>query len=91
MSVHQIHKSHMEKMDALARKYIKKWMGIQTKGVTDASIFHPYMLGTKMPSQVYLEAHAGNYAMVRVKGDPIVNHALDSRLERESEWTNIQL
>jgi hypothetical protein len=87
MSVHQMHKTHMDKIDALARKYIKSWMGIQSHGVTDASIFHPYMLGVKMPSQVYLEAHAGNYAMVRLKGDPIVNHAVDSRLERESEWT----
>jgi hypothetical protein len=77
----------MDKIDALARKYIKTWLGIQSRGVTDASIFHPYMLGVKMPSQVYLEAHAGNYAMVRLKGDPVVNHAIDSRLERESEWT----
>ena len=45
------------------------------------------MLGTQAPSQLYIEAHAGNYAMMRTKGDPLVNHALDSRLERESEWT----
>ena len=44
------------------------------------------MLGIKNPSQLYKEAHAGSYAMIRLKGDKTVNHALDSRLERESTW-----
>ena len=85
-SVHQIHKTHEEKLDALARLYLKKWLGIQKHGVTDTAIFHPYMLGLKAPSHLYKEAHAGNHAIVRTKGDPIVNHALDSRLEREEAW-----
>ena len=45
------------------------------------------MLGIKNPSQIYKEAHTGTYAMMRLKGDNTVNHALNSRLERESSWT----
>ena len=45
------------------------------------------MLSIKMPSQLYKEAHAGNYALIRSKGDRLVNHAIDSRLERESTWS----
>ena len=45
------------------------------------------MLNIKAPSRVYNEAHAGTYAIVRAKGDKLVNHALDSRLERESSWS----
>ena len=86
-SVHNIHKTHLENLDNQARKFIKKWLGIQRNGVSDASVFHPYMLGVKMPSQLYIEAHAGTYAAIRLKGDELVNHAVDSRLERESEWT----
>ena len=86
LSVHQLHKTQMEKLDDTSRKYIKKWLGIQKHGVSDAAIFHPFMLKTKMPSQLYLEAHAGNYAMIRSKGDKVVNHASDSRIERESAW-----
>ena len=71
----------------LVKKYVKLWLNIQKNGVSDAAVFHPYMLGTKMPSQLYKEAHAGNCASIRSKGDIIVNHALDSRLERESSWT----
>ena len=87
LSVHQLHKTHMEQIDFLAKKYLKTWMGIQKNGVTDASIFHPLMLGIHMPSQIYKEAHASTYAMIKLKGDAVVNHAIESRLERESKWS----
>ena len=87
LSVHQIHETHMQKLDMLVKKFVKLWLKIQKNGVSDAAIFHPYMLCTKMPSQLYKEAHAGNLAIIRSKGDSIVNHALDSRLEREASWT----
>ena len=45
------------------------------------------MLGVKYPSQLYKEAHAGNHAMIRTKGDKVVNHMIDSRLESESAWS----
>ena len=87
LSIHNMHKTHEDKLDSLARKYLKIWFNIQKNGVSDISIFHPYMLGMKAPSQMYKEAHAGVYTMIRMKGDEVVNHALDSRLERESRWT----
>ena len=46
------------------------------------------MLNIKAPSQLYLEGHAGNYSLMRIKGDSLVRHTLDSRLARESEWTS---
>ena len=55
--------------------------------MTDTTIFHPYILNIKAPSRVYNEAHAGTYAIVRAKGDKLVHHALDSRLEKESAWS----
>ena len=88
MSVHYIHKTHEEKLDSLAKKYLKKWFSIQKNGVTDISIFHPHLLGIKAPSQVYQEAHSSTYTMIRLKGDKVVNQALDSRLGRESAWVN---
>ena len=45
------------------------------------------MLGFKIPSQVFLEAHASTLAMIKTKGDPLFNHAVNSRLEREKGWT----
>ena len=87
LNVHQLHQCHMDKLDSVAKTFLKKWLGIQKHGVTDTAIFHPYMLGLKTPSQVYLEAHASTLAIIKTKGDPHVNHAVNSRLERESGWT----
>ena len=87
-SVHNIHKTHLEKLDSLAKKFLKKWLNIPTRGATDIALFHPYLLNIKTPSHLYKEGHAGNYALMRVKGDSSVNLALDSRLEREQQWTN---
>ena len=44
------------------------------------------MLGAKTPSMIYKEASLNNYLLMRLKGDTIVNHVLNSRLERESNW-----
>ena len=85
-SVHNIHQTHLDKLDHLARKYLKMWLKFPNNGVSDISIFHPYMLGVKPPSQVYLEGHAGNYLNSRVRGDPDVQEALDAAVEREEAW-----
>ena len=42
------------------------------------------MLNVKQPSQLYFEGDMGNYTMMRMKGNKLVNAALDSQLERES-------
>ena len=57
-SVHQLHQTHMNQLDNSVKKYVKKWLDIQTRGVSDAAIFHPYLLGVKKTSQMYKEAHA---------------------------------
>ena len=62
-------------------------MNIPQRGVTELTFFHPHLLGIKPPSQLYFEGHAGNYITSRVKGDSVVNAALDSALDREKQWT----
>ena len=87
MSVHTIHTTHLDKLDMSAKSYLKKWLKIPSRGVTDLTFFHPRLLDIKPPSQLYLEGHAGNYVNNRLKGDRVVNAALDSVLERESQWS----
>ena len=86
LSVHNVHQTHLDKLDHLAKTYLKKWLKFPTRGVTDLSIFHPYMLGIKPPSQVYLEGHAGNYLNMSVRGDPVVKEALAVGIQREEAW-----
>ena len=44
------------------------------------------MLKVKQPSQLYMEGHAGNIAMMRLKGDEIVNKCIDSKINSENKW-----
>ena len=69
--------------------FIKKWLGIPARGVTDVAIFHPYMLNVKQPSALYLEGHAGNHTSMKLKGDSVVKAALDSQVTRESQCTAV--
>ena len=61
---------------------------VTKQGVSDLSIFHPYMLGLKPPSQVYLEGLAGNYLNSIVRGDPVVKEAIAAvAVAREEVWS----
>ena len=62
LSVHDIHKTHLDKLDNDARKYLKKWLSIPSQGASDIEVYHPYILNIKAPSQLYIVGHAGNYA-----------------------------
>ena len=72
LSVHTLHKTHLDSLGMLAKSFIKKWLGIPTRGVTAVAIFHPYKLNVKKPSALYLENHAGNHTIMRLKGDSVV-------------------
>ena len=86
LSIHTIHQTHLDQLDMVANKYLKKWVGIPTRGCTNLSLFHPYLLGLKTPSQMYMESHAGNFLNIKVKGDSRVKFAVESQLARESQW-----
>ena len=57
LTVHTVHKCHLEELDMVAQRYLKKWLGIPSRGCTSAGIFSPLLLGVKPVSQVYMEGH----------------------------------
>ena len=87
LSIHTIHQTHLETLDMTAQKYLKKWLGVPTRGCTNLSIFHPYLLSIKPVSQIYLQGHVGNYINSTMKADPDVKLAIESSIYRESQWT----
>ena len=82
--MHNVHQTHLDQLDALARKHLKIWLKVPTRGVTDLGIFHPYLLGIKYPSQTYKEGHIGNFVNTTLVGDPVVREALRCQVERET-------
>ena len=88
LSIHDMHTTHLTELDNIAKKYVKKWLSIPTRGVTNVSLFHPYLLNIKQPSQIYHEGHTGNLALMEIKGDKSVQACIQSKLQRESKWTS---
>ena len=85
-SVHNIHKTHMDILDHLARKFLKSWLCFPNRGVTDQGIVHPGILGIKYPSQVYLESHMTSFISLKLSKDPVVREAVTCQLERGGAW-----
>ena len=69
---------HLNHLDIIAKKYLRKWLNIPARGATGTGILNPYLLNVKV------EGHMGNYTMMRMKAHKIVNAALYSQFERES-------
>ena len=55
--------------------------------MSDIGLFHPYMLNINQPSTMYMEGHAGNHISMKMKGNIVVNAALQSQVSREAQWS----
>ena len=47
LSVQNIRKGHMEKLDDISRMYIKKWLQYPKNGVTDVVLYHHLLFDLK--------------------------------------------
>jgi len=86
LTINTLTTTHLKKLDTLTAKYLKQWAGLPNCATN--SIFHlKYSLNIPSISSFYHEAHHLSHASTRLKGDAEVNHALDSAVNRESNWT----
>ena len=84
-SVHTISKTNLKSLDGLSEKYLKKWFGIPSRGANSAILHIPIGLNIPRPSDLYWNSHQLSYSRTRKIGDSLVNKALDSQLNRESQ------
>jgi hypothetical protein len=87
LTVNDMAKTHLDNIDASVHRYIKKWAGLPRPG-TLSFIHMPEGANISTVSYLYLECHALAHISSRLKADNAVNHCLNSRLERESNWTH---
>ena len=86
LTVHDITATDLKKLDILNNKYIKKWAGLPLCA-TNAFIHMNNTMNIKSITALYQETHCVTHTATRLKGDTAVNHALDCKVTRESEWT----
>ena len=90
MCVHTLSKTHIEALDTMTDGYVKNWLGIPSRGANIALAHLPQGMAIPRFSDMYWKANCSAYSRSRCLGDELVNHALDSTLERESKWTTKQ-
>ncbi len=85
LTVHEISKTSLTKLDSLSHRYLKSWAGLPRCAATE--ILHlPLFLDIPTVTEIYLQCHSTVYASSRIKADATVQAALDSKLEREAQW-----
>ena len=90
LTVHTLQKSHLDSLDTLTDGYVKKWLGIPSRGANIALVHIPQGLDIPRLSDLYWKSQCSAYSRSRLLADDTVNHALDCSLERESKWTTKQ-
>ena len=80
----------MKQLDAFTHVYLKKWAGLPPSATN--LILH-MKVGLDIPTieTVYHTTHSLTHTAMRLKGDIVVNTALNNALIRESEWTKRRL
>ena len=86
LTIHVLTDTQLKMLDTLTDKAIKKWAGLPPSA-TNALIHLPIGLGVKSISELYTEVHTVSHTRTRLKGDNIVNNAIDSSIARESNFT----
>lgn len=86
LTVYDLNKTHLQNIDTLCDGYVKKWCGLP-KCATNAMLHMQATLDIPTVAFTHLESKATAITNTRVKGDSLVNAALDSKLEREGSWS----
>ena len=82
LTVDDLNVTNVEKLDALTHRYLKKWSEVPKCGTN--LIFHMKEgMVIQTISTLYETVHCLNHTQMRLKGDKVVNAALD--IWRESE------
>ena len=90
LTVHTLNKTHLDKLDVLTGKYLKNWLGIPSRGANLAIVHLPQGLNILRLSDIYRQSQTLAYSRSRAKADHVVNQAIDSTIERESQWSRKQ-
>ena len=85
LSIHDVTKTDIAKLDNLTHRYLKMWAGLPPSATN--AVFHAReSLNILSISDLYNISHGLSHALIRLKGDEKVNHAVNCTIETESEY-----
>ena len=81
LTIHDITKTHLKKLDTLTDKFLKSWAGLP-RCATNSILHLQHTLHIKTIQHLYQETHAISHVSSRLKAD----EAIDNKLIREQKW-----
>ena len=67
---------------------MKAWLNIPQHGATPSILYSKKGLKIKLVSELYLGCHTLAIVSTLTKGDPKANHAVQCKIDRESQWVS---
>ncbi len=89
LTVHELSKTNLTRLDTYVNQQLKKWCGLP-RCATPTVLHLDQFYAIKSIPELYEECHSIAFTSTKVKGDSLVNHAMETKLEREQTWSNKQ-
>ena len=88
LTVHSLTDTQLESLDSIQSRLMKTWLNIPQHGATPSIMYSEKGLKIKLVSELYLECHTLAIASTLTKDDPKANHAVQCKIDRESQWVS---
>ena len=85
-SIHDLNRSQIAELESLTHSYLKRWLGLP-RGASWALVHDIHGMNIKSVDHLYKESRALSLSNIRFFSDGRVQHALDSKEEREGKWS----
>ena len=86
LSIHDLNRSQIAELESLAHSYLKRWLGLP-RGASWALVHDVHGMNVKSIDHLYRECRALTLSNIRFFSDGRVQHASDSKEEREGKWS----
>jgi hypothetical protein len=88
LSIHDLTKMDLGKLDALAKRYLKSWLGIP-QGGSFLPVHSGLGMDVKNVSHLYMESRSLDIIKALIRGDDTVQTTVQAKVQREQKWTRM--
>jgi hypothetical protein len=86
LSIHDLTKTDLGKLNALAYRYLKSWVGMP-QGGSFLPVHSGLGIDVKSVSHLYKESRSLDIARALIRGDQTVQTTVQAKVQREQKWT----
>jgi hypothetical protein len=88
LSIHDLTKTDLKKLDDLTHRYLKSWLGMPQSG-SFLPVHSGLGMDVKSVSHLYKESRSLEIVRALVQGDNIVQTTVRAKVQHEQGWTRV--